>query len=657
MFGKSKDDENQNLNNVNSTNVEVKPANPNTGDASNTGSGGDHLGVETVDVANIKIPKNVKKIFDKATIERYKMLPFKLENGELSIAMINPSDMTAMNAMRFLASKSNYRTKVYKTEPKSFEEAYENLAQASSDVDSLVSDYIQTEEEIKAERQAQSSRKVEQEDISAAPVAKVVDVILENAVKGGASDIHIEPQEDKLRVRYRVDGKLHESFKMAKGIAPAIVSRIKILSNLRIDEKRKPQDGRLKTHSEDGSDIDVRVSTLPVADGEKVVMRLLEKNENLTELGNLGMYGRNIEVLKDALDQPFGIILVTGPTGSGKSTTIFASLKKLNEITTNILTLEDPVEYRVNGVNHCQVRPEIGFTFASGLRSALRQDPDIIMVGEIRDGETAELASHAALTGHLVLSTLHTNDALGAIPRLVDMGIEPFLVSSSLRAVVGQRLVRKICDSCKFQEEPTDRVKKYVLNTLKRVPDKEIKKRIPDFDPNSFKIWKGKGCPKCKDSGYKGRMGIFEVMSCGGEMRKVIDDKLSASNLQNEFERQGAIYMQEDGILKALNGYTTIEAVEEATAEDDMSELDSEVVTLQEKKAEKQEELKSTGEGDKSSKTAQAGAAKQEQTDNTAAKAESPLAKRVQENSKDRAQPAAKPAGQTNPPGNLPVNE
>ncbi|MBD3300542.1 MAG: hypothetical protein GF347_04270 [Candidatus Moranbacteria bacterium] len=573
---------------INASDVEITPA----------GKGGDVLAgnpgsssIESVDLSKKDIPMKLLKLFAKEMVERYKMIPFGLENGELKVAMVNPGDMDAVNAMRFLASKSNYRTEIFKTSEESFKKALENYEASGADIQDLVKDYIKSEEQLKAEREARKKKKREQEDVSAAPVAKVVDVILDHAIKGRASDIHIEPQEDVLRVRYRVDGALHESFKMAKGIAPAVVSRVKIMSNLRIDEKRKPQDGRLKAEAEDGREIDVRVSTLPTAEGEKVVMRLLEKNENLTQLSNLGMYGRNIEVLKEALDQPYGIILVTGPTGSGKSTTIFASLKKLNEIKRNILTLEDPVEYKVDGVNHCQVKPEIGFTFASGLRSALRQDPDIIMVGEIRDGETAELATHAALTGHLVLSTLHTNDALGAIPRLVDMGIEPFLVSSSLRAVVGQRLVRRICDSCKHKVEPTDRVKRYVLETLEGISEKELKKRIPDFDPTDFKVWKAKGCAKCRNSGYKGRIGIFEVVFCGPQMRTVIDDDLSAGNLKEEFRRQGAVFMHEDGILKALNGHTTIEAIEEATAEDNQEELNENVVTLQEKKKEKQDQL------------------------------------------------------------------
>ncbi|MBD3244574.1 MAG: hypothetical protein GF335_01125 [Candidatus Moranbacteria bacterium] len=550
-------------------------------------------GIQEVDLKDKKIPVDVLKTFSKESSLKYKMIAFDLDGDRLKVAMVNPNNTNALNAMRFLASQKNLKTQVYKISKQNFDKAMENYGQATADIDKLVSDYVKSEEEIQAEREAKKKKaKIDTQSSGAAPVEKVVNVILDHAIKGQASDIHIEPQEESLRVRYRVDGDLHESFKMAKEIASAVVSRIKIMSNLRIDEKRKPQDGRLKITADDGRQIDVRVSIMPTSEGEKVVMRLLEKGEGLTELTNLGLEGRNLDVLIEAINQPFGIILVTGPTGSGKSTTIFASLRRLNEVKRNILTLEDPVEYKVPGVNHTQVNPEIGFTFANGLRSALRQDPDIIMVGEIRDGETAELATHAALTGHLVLSTLHTNDALGAIPRLVDMGIEAFLVSSSLRAVVGQRLVRRLCEDCKYQVEPTQRVKEYVAESLKEISPEEIKRRLPDFDPNNYKVWQAKGCSKCRDSGTKGRIGIYEVAECGKEMRVVIDDKLTSSNLEAEFKRQGAYFMKDDGVLKALAGYTTIEFVEEATAEDDQEELDqaAKAPTLQEVKKKKKKQ-------------------------------------------------------------------
>jgi type IV pilus assembly protein PilB len=532
-------------------------------------------GTETVDLKGKEIPFDTLKLISKEMAQMHQMVAFEFKDGVLKIAMLDPSNTNATNAVQFLASKLNARTRFYKTDEESLKAAMKGYGQAEVSIDNLVSDYVKTEAELEKERQEREAKKkkYEKEDLASTPVAKVVNVILDHAVKGKASDIHVEPMENSLRVRYRVDGDLHESFKMTKEIASAVVSRLKIMSNLRIDEKRKPQDGRLKITSEGGKEIDVRVSILPTAEGEKVVMRLLEKNENLAGLESLGMEGRGIEVLKEAIDQPFGIILVTGPTGSGKSTTIFACLRQLNEIRKNILTLEDPVEYKVPGVNHCQVNPEIGFTFASGLRAALRQDPDIIMVGEIRDGETAELAIHAALTGHLVLSTLHTNDALGAIPRMVDMGIEAFLLSSSLRAVVAQRLVRKICDECKVEVEPTKKEREYVYDSLKQIPQEELAKRLQSFDINNFKLWKGQGCPKCNNSGTKGRLGIFEVVECDNNLKRIIDDDLDAGSLENEFKKQGAIHMKEDGVLKALNGLTTIDYVEEATAEDDQSEL------------------------------------------------------------------------------------
>jgi len=486
--------------------------------------------------------------------------------------MVDPDSIDAMNALHFIGNKLGLKPEIYKISEGDFKEAFKGYDKPDVVIDKAVLDYRKQEKKIAKEREKDSKEsKLDLKNLGSAPVTKIVNVILTHAIVGGASDIHIEPQEKSLRIRYRLDGDLYETFTLSKEIAPAIVSRIKIMSNLKIDEKRRPQDGRLKAKNEKTM-VDVRVSTLPTAEGEKVVMRILEKESGLDKFEKLGLAGRNLDVLEKGIKEPYGTILVTGPTGSGKSTTIFTALKKLNKIGVNIVTLEDPIEYKIGGVSHSQIRPDIGFTFASGLRSILRQDPDIIMVGEIRDGETAELVTHAALTGHLVLSTLHTNDALGAIPRLVDMGVESFLVSSSLRVVVAQRLVRKICEHCREQAEPTDKVKRYILNSLKLISEKEKKERIPDFDPNNIKVWKGKGCPKCNNTGNKGRVAIVEVVECGTEMRKIIDDNLTVAALKKEFVRQGATLMREDGVIKALQGKTSIEFVEEATSEGEEDE-------------------------------------------------------------------------------------
>ena len=532
-----------------------------------------------VELFDKEIPYQVLKHISKEAAEKYKMVVFEEDDKVLKAAMVDPEDVEALNALRFIAGQAGLKTEIYKTSLESFKEVLTGYDQPDVLIDKAVQDYTKRELEVaekkEKEKEVKNKKGFKMNEIGQAPVEKIVDVVIDHAILGGASDIHIEPQEKNLRVRYRVDGDLFESFNTSKSIAPAIVSRVKIMADLKIDEKRKPQDGRIRVNYK-GEDIDLRISTLPTSEGEKVVMRILRKEEGLHKFDDLGLFGRAKDVMLKAIEEPYGVILVTGPTGSGKSTTIFTSLRKINKIDRNIVTLEDPVEYKVPGVNHSQVRPEIGFSFASGLRSILRQDPDIIMVGEIRDSETAELATHAALTGHLVLSTLHTNDALGAIPRLVDMGIEPFLVSSSLTITVAQRLIRRLCKHCKEQVEPSQRVKEYVLESLEKIPEEEKQARIPDFDPNNFKVWQAKGCAKCKDVGTKGRIAIYEVVECTPELKKIIDDSLHAAALNQEFIRQGAIKMREDGVLKALNGHVSIEAVNEATIEDeDTMDLDN----------------------------------------------------------------------------------
>ncbi len=341
------------------------------------------------------------------------------------------------------------------------------------------------------EKDSEDGKKRE-EVLKDAPVTKLVQVIISHAIEGHASDIHIEPMDHDYRVRYRVDGVLHVSLILPKGIGPVVISRIKILANLKIDEKRKPQDGRFRLVS-GGKEIDFRVSTLPVIDGEKIVLRILDKEEGVSNIASLGLMGSANENMMLAIKETYGMILLTGPTGSGKSTTLYALLKILNNEERNIITLEDPIEYELEGLNQSQIKPEIGYTFASGLRTILRQDPNIIMVGEIRDAETAELAVHAALTGHLMFSTLHTNTAIGAIPRLIDMGIEPFLLSSSLRLVAAQRLVRKICEECKEEEKVADSVKAQLIEELKDVSEEELKKYGVDLKAE-VKLYHGKGC-------------------------------------------------------------------------------------------------------------------------------------------------------------------
>ncbi|MBU2545225.1 GspE/PulE family protein, partial [Patescibacteria group bacterium] len=392
--------------------------------------------------------------------------------------------------------------------------------------------------------------------VEEAPISKVVAVILRHAVDGSASDIHIEPGREKLRVRFRLDGILHASIFLPLRTLPAIVARIKILSTLKIDETRVPQDGRFSAKIADRN-IDFRVSTLPTNLGEKVVIRILDPEQRKVNFEELGMTGRNLDVVKRSFKKTFGMILAVGPTGSGKSTTLYAVLSVFNREEVNILTLEDPVEYSIEGVNQSQVRPEIDYTFANGLRSALRQDPDILMVGEIRDEETALLAVHASLTGHVLLSTLHTSNAAGAIPRLVDMGIKPFLLPPTLNIIIGQRLIRKLCVHCREKVKPNPQALAMVTKTISEIPESSRK----ELDiPEEIEIYKPKGCKRCS-SGYLGRIGIYEVLEMTDELANLILVKPSEMEIKKEANRQGMITMKQDGILKVLKGLTSLEEI------------------------------------------------------------------------------------------------
>ncbi len=389
--------------------------------------------------------------------------------------------------------------------------------------------------------------------IKEAPVARIVSTILEFALKSRASDIHVEPEELKTRVRYRIDGILYEKLTLPKSIHEALISRIKILSEMKIDERRIPQDGRFNFKL--GKDeVDLRVSTLPTANGEKVVIRLLKKTGGVPALAELGLRGPQYKDVEEAILKPYGIILVTGPTGSGKTTTLYSILSRLNKPTVNILTVEDPIEYQIPGLNQVQINPQAGLTFATGLRSFLRQDPNIILVGEIRDKETTQLAIQAALTGHLVFSTLHTNDSSTSIPRLVDLGGEPFLIASVLNASLAQRIVRKVCEFCKESYIP----EQAVLQNIKEV--------LGDLFPKSMlekgvKLARGKGCKECGDSGYYGRIAIFEVLKVTSAINKMIIQNTTSREIEAQARKEGLILMKQDGYLKALDGITTIEEV------------------------------------------------------------------------------------------------
>lgn len=522
-----------------------------------------------IDWENLKISPNVISIVPYEAAKKYRFVPLEKEGLTLRVGVVDLDDIEAQNALQFLSEKNGLSIEVIKISEKNFMSALESYANPALSITKALESFSQ-EEKRETEIKQGAAGETSEEVVKDAPVAKIVEVILRNAIEGMASDIHVEPLEDVVRVRYRQDGILHNSLILPKKIGPAIVSRLKILSNLKIDERRKPQDGRFRI-IEQGKQIDFRVSSLPVSMGEKVVMRVLDKERGLISLEDLGVRGRNFDIIKEAIFEPHGMILITGPTGSGKSTTLYSILQILNREGVNIVTLEDPVEYAIEGINQSQVKPEIGYTFATGLRSILRQDPDIVMVGEIRDKETAELAVHAALTGHIVLSTLHTNDSIGALPRLIDMGVEPFLLASSLRVVVAQRLVRKICQNCKQEIQPNEVAKKTIEKALSQIP--EDRKKDIKYSAES-KIFKGKGCPKCGETGMKGRIGIFEVFQMEDEVINMLGGKVEEEELRKVVKAQGMTNMKQDGIIKVLQGLTTLEEVERVT-EEGLSENDN----------------------------------------------------------------------------------
>ncbi len=393
-------------------------------------------------------------------------------------------------------------------------------------------------------------------------VPKIVAAIVSYAITLHASDVHIEAEANEVRIRYRVDGMLQDVARLPIEQQAAIASRIKILSKLKIDETRIPQDGRFDVAFKDRA-VDLRVSSMPTVHGEKIVMRILDKSHGIMSLEELGVVGRAFDVVLEAIKKPYGIVLSTGPTGSGKSTTLYAILNRISVPTVNVITLEDPVEYEITGVNQSQIKPKIGYTFAEGLRSVLRQDPNIVMVGEIRDAETASMATHAALTGHLVLSTLHTNDAPGALPRLINMGVEPFLITSSINAVEAQRLVRKVCQNCKEEIELPPAVVDEIKKELDKIPQNNPKDRARIKTPMHF--FHGKGCEKCKN-GYKGRIGIYEVMPMSDKIEELAISKAAATDIGNQAVLEGMITMKQDGLLKALQGMTTVDEVMRETS-------------------------------------------------------------------------------------------
>jgi len=503
-----------------------------------------------------KIPSEVLELIPRESAQYYKIIPFKKEKNSFDVGMVYPEDSQAQEALKFLARQSKLSYNFFLISLSNFQKCLEKYSVPQREMKKALE---RLETQIKAEEKEEGVIKEERFErlVEEAPIIKMVSVILRQAVEGKASDIHIEPTRENLKVRYRLDGILHASLFLPLKAHLAIVARVKILSSLKIDETRIPQDGRFSAKIGE-KDIDFRVSTFPTTLGEKVVLRVLDPEKGLKSLKDLGLSRGNLSKVKKSLGRPYGMILITGPTGCGKTTTLYALLRILNTEGVNIVTLEDPVEYFMTGINQSQIRPEIDYTFAKGLRQILRQDPDIIMVGEIRDEETAELAVHAALTGHLVFSTLHTNNASDVIPRLIDMGIKPFLISPSLILALSQRLIRTLCPHCKKRVKASGKERKFILETIEKMPV-ILRKKIKVSEP--IYIFEAKGCPKCNSKGYSGRTGIFETIEMTGKLSEIIIRLPTRVKILEEARRQGMIFMKEDGILKVLEGITSLEEI------------------------------------------------------------------------------------------------
>lgn len=537
---------------------------------------GEYSHIPFVEINPNDIPTNVLARVPERVARQYNAVLFRIDDdGSAHLAMDDPDDVQAVN---FLQKEIGENLKVYIATHENILACLENYR---GDMKKELNEVIEIQKQDSDAAQNTSEADIAEDS----PIAQTVNLLLEYAIRSHASDVHIEPREGYVQVRYRIDGVLKEVNRLPSGVQGALVSRIKILSNLKIDEHRVPQDGRFKIKV-GGKQYALRVSTLPIADGEKIVMRILDESNQALTLKDLGYWGHSLSVIEESLTEPNGMILVTGPTGSGKSTSLFSVLTRLNTPDVNISTIEDPVEYKIPGVNQTQTNAKAGMTFASGLRALLRQDPNIIMVGEIRDGETADLGVQAALTGHLVFSTLHTNNAATCLPRLLDMGIEPFLIASTVKAVVGQRLVRRLCMTCRQQYTPeNDEVDMIVrlfnlkkgqkFDTIHKLELQAIEQEVGGDtelgtdDATILHLWRASpdGCDECNHSGYKGRIGIYEVLGNSIPVQKMIMAGSTSNEIQDQAISEGMTTMQTDGLVKALRGNTTVEEVLRVTKE------------------------------------------------------------------------------------------
>ena len=523
------------------------------------------LGFPFVDLSREAVPIEILQVVPELIAKKYNIVSFEKSGTNLKVAMLNPDDLQTID---FIKKKTGLKIVPCLTSRESIQSV---LRQYGKSLEAEFGDILTAD--VKPEGDGNDGQNLEQV-AAGLPVIRVVDTLLKHAILQSASDIHIEPEEKEVHVRYRIDGVLHDAMTLPKDIALGIVARIKVLSNLKLDEHRLPQDGRFKIEKDDYK-ISFRVSILPVFDGEKIVMRLLDESSKGLTLEKMGLNGQALEAVHREINKPNGMILVTGPTGSGKTTTLYTVMDILNTTEVNISTVEDPVEYRMPRVNQTQISPKIGMTFAAALRALLRQDPDIIMVGEIRDQETLEIAMHAAMTGHLVLSTLHTNSAAATLPRMLDMGAEPFLIASTVNVIVAQRLVRRLCPECRAEyklekKEVESLSKSYdieaVFAYLKKAPEsKKFVEAAKTWEEVSF--YKPVGCDQCGGEGYRGRNGIYEVLAMDTNIRKLVTQAATTEEIETEARKTGMATMVEDGFSKIVQGVTSLEEVMRATKE------------------------------------------------------------------------------------------
>jgi|TARA_B100002003_G_scaffold55638_1_gene51123 type IV pilus assembly protein PilB len=507
-------------------------------------SKGEYFSIPVKTLGNKKVPFKILKMIPESSAIHYKFVPIGMTDGVLEVGVVDPDNIEARDALQFISSKNKIPYKIFLISELDFGNTIDTYKGLHGEVSKALTELETEISESEARKGEEVGKEVKTKLIEDAPASKIVATILRYATEGKASDVHIEPMDENVRVRFRVDGEMSTSLVLPKNVLDPVVARIKVLSNMRLDEKRKPQDGRFLAHIS-GRKIDFRVSTFPTYYGEKVVMRILDSEKGVLGLDNIGLSKRNLDLIKDAIKRPYGMILISGPTGSGKTTTLYSMLQELNREKKNVLSLEDPIEYNIEGVSQSQVKPKIGYTFATGLRTTLRQDPDIIMVGEIRDKETAALAVQAALTGHLVLSTIHTNNAVGVIPRLVDMGIDPFLIAPTLILAIAQRLVSTLCVDTGKERELDASLKAMLDKQFADLPvgfKKEVNaiKSVYELEPTG-------SCP----TGTRGRMAVVEVLKMNRDLEKTILTNPIEQEIKSQARKQGMLTMLEDAILKS----------------------------------------------------------------------------------------------------------